>query len=115
MIYLLLAINITLLVLGQMLWKIGVSGRSVDFTFSGILKLLATPYIFGGFLTYAAATVIWLYILSKSELSFIYPLQSLCYAAAAFIGLYFFKEHISLTRWLGIAFIVLGAYFVSLK
>ena len=115
MIYSLLAVNIILLVLGQTLWKIGLSNISLELSFNGILKLFLTRYIFGGLLIYALATVIWLFILSKSQLSIVYPLQSLCYAGAAVIGLIVFKENIPLTRWAGIAVIIFGAYLVSIK
>ncbi|MPN52745.1 4-amino-4-deoxy-L-arabinose-phosphoundecaprenol flippase subunit ArnE [bioreactor metagenome] len=115
MIYFLLAVNIILLVLGQTLWKIGLSGTTLELSFNGALRLLLNPYILGGLLIYGAATAIWLYILSKAQLSVVYPLQSLCYVAAAVIALVVFKENIPLTRWIGIAVIIFGAYLVSIK
>lgn len=115
MIYILLLINIIFLVAGQTLWKIGLSGIDLKFSVHGIIKILLNPYIFGGLAIYAAATMIWFYILSRAELSLVYPLQSLCYVAAAVIALLVFKESIPLTRWLGIGLIVFGAYFVALK
>lgn len=115
MIYLLLLINIILLVAGQTLWKIGLSGMDLEFTVHGIIKMFINPYILGGLVIYSIATVIWFYILSRSELSLIYPLQSLCYVAAAIVAVLVFKESIPQTRWLGIALIILGACLVSLK
>lgn len=80
-----------------------------------IIKMFFNPYIFSGLIIYGAATVIWLYILSKAELSMVYPLQSLCYVAAAVTAVLVFKENIPLTRWGGIGLIVLGAYFIAMK
>lgn len=113
MTYFLLTINIILLVAGQTLWKIGLQGADVKLEIFSILRCFRNPYILSGLFVYAAATIIWLYILSKNELSMIYPLQSLCYVAAAFVAMFVFQEHLPLTRWLGISFIIVGAYFVS--
>lgn len=115
MIYLMLLLNIIFLVVGQTLWKIGLSGMDLQFTVRGVIKMIINPYIFGGLAIYSLATIIWFYILSKAELSLVYPLQSLCYVAAALVALLIFKENIPLTRWFGIGLIVLGACFVSIK
>ncbi len=113
MIYILLLINITFLVIGQTLWKIGLSGMNLKFNVHGIIRLFFNSYILGGLAIYAVATVIWFYILSRSELSVVYPLQSLCYVAATIVAFSIFKESIPLTRWLGVGLIVFGAYFVA--
>lgn len=115
MIYLLLLANIILLVTGQVLWKMGLSGMNLKFTVHGIINMFINPYILGGLAVYSVATIIWFYILSKAELSLVYPLQSLCYVAAAIVALLVFKENIPPARWAGIGLIVLGAYFVSIK
>lgn len=115
MIYLLLLLNIILLVTGQTLWKIGLTGAELEFTAKGIVKLFFNSYIFGGLAIYLLATIIWFYILSKSELSLVYPLQSLCYVAAALVAVLIFKENIPITRWVGIGLILLGAGLVSIK
>jgi drug/metabolite transporter (DMT)-like permease len=115
MIYLLLLINIGLLVLGQTLWKIGLSSTKMEFTLSSIIRVMSSSYILTGLIAYVIATFIWFYILSRSKLSLIYPLQSIGYAAAAFVGLYIFHESIPPTRWAGIGLIIVGAFFVSMK
>ena len=115
MTYVLLFINILLLVLGQTLWKTGLTGIDFKFDPVSLFKMFLNPYISGGLVIYAIATVLWLYILSKSDLSLVYPLQSLSYVIAAVIAVLVFKENIPLTRWAGIGFIMLGAYFVSMK
>lgn len=115
MTYILLLVNIILLVAGQTLWKMGLSGMDLTFTVHGIIKMLINPYILVGLFIYSAATIIWFYILSRAELSLVYPLQSLCYVAAAVVAILVFKESIPPTRWFGVGLIILGAYFVSPK
>ncbi|SFB35977.1 EamA family transporter [Clostridium frigidicarnis] len=115
MVYILLTINIILLVLGQTLWKIGVKKVSMELSIKGLIEIMKNPYILGGLFIYGFATIIWLYILSKEELSMVYPIQSLCYVLTLLIAIILFKESIPLTRWVGVGFIVLGAFFVSIK
>lgn len=115
MIYVLIALNIILLVLGQALWKLGMNKVQLQLSFEGIIKVIFNPYIFSGIVIYGVATVIWLYILSKADLSKVYPLQSLCYVVAAIVAIVIFKEQIPVTRWFGIGLILAGAYFVAIK
>lgn len=115
MIYVLLMINIILMVTGQMLWKIGVRSMDDRFSIHGLFRIIINPYVISGLVLFAAATLIWFYILSKEDISKVYPIQSLSYAAAAVLSVIFFKESIPMTRWCGIFFIILGAYFVSIN
>ncbi len=109
----LLAINIILLVTGQTLFKIGLS--KVSFSLENIFKVIFQPYVFAGLILYVVATVIWFYVLTKVNLSVAYPIQSLCYVLAAFVGLFLFHEAIPMSRWIGIGLIVLGAAVVAWK
>ncbi|HHY28620.1 MAG TPA: hypothetical protein GX523_18130 [Desulfitobacterium dehalogenans] len=113
MTYLLLSVNIVLLVAGQTLWKLGMQGASFKLGLESVLRCMLNPYVLSGLLVYAAATVIWLYLLAQNELSMLYPLQSLCYVAAAFVAMFVFQENLPLTRWFGLSLIIAGAYFVS--
>ena len=105
--------NIILLVLGQTLWKIGL--RKIEFTLtpSGILGAVLNPFIFAGLCIYAAATIIWFYVLSKSDISAVYPIQSLCYVIAALTGVFILGENVSAIRWVGLACISMGAVLVA--
>ena len=113
--YLLLFINIIMLVSGQVLWKIGVSKIHLELSPKGIIEALLNPYILGGGIMYVFATVIWLYLLSRTELSKIYPLQSLCYVFGAIAGVILFKECFILNKAFGLIFILTGAGLIVLK
>lgn len=111
--YVLILTNIVCLVLGQTAWKFGLQHLNLHGNlFIKLLQFVFTPLIFLGFVLYIAATFIWMYLLSKLPLSFLYPLQSVAYVLALFVGLYLFKEHIPLTRWIGTGVILLGVYLV---
>lgn len=113
--YLLILLNIILLVSGQTLWKIGLQSQEISLNIPSIIKCFLNPYIISGLFLYVIATLVWFYLLSKMEFSLLYPLQSLCYVAAAFVAFFIFKEHLPATRIMGILIIILGAYLVSLK
>jgi drug/metabolite transporter (DMT)-like permease len=111
--YVLILINIICLVFGQTAWKIGLG--NLHLTGNIIQKLFQfffSPFIFLGFILYIIATGIWMYLLSKLPLSFLYPLQSLAYVIALFIALFLFKEQIPVTRWIGTGVILVGVYLI---
>jgi len=113
MMYLLLFLNIIMLVSGQVLWKIGIGKSSFNFSITGIIDMFFNPYILGGGIIYVFATVIWIYILSKEELSRIYPLQSLCYIGGILAGVLIFKECFTLNKGLGAIFIIIGTFIIA--
>lgn len=113
--YLLLLINIFMLVSGQVLWKTGMSKVHFELSLKGIINTIFNPYILSGAIVYVFATVIWLYLLSREQLSKIYPLQSLCYVLGAVAGVIFFKESLSTSKIFGLALIVSGAFLIAAK
>ncbi|GAA0076028.1 membrane protein [Clostridium sp. CTA-5] len=115
MIYVLLLINIIMLVCGQVLWKIGTSKIVFNLSVQGIINMIFNPYIIGGAIIYVFATVIWIYILSKAELSRVYPLQSLCYVVGIVAGTLILKESFTFNKGLGVVFIIIGAFIISLR
>lgn len=110
---LLIFTNIILLVVGQTLWKLGLGQIEFSFTFAGVFKAIFNPLVFSGLCVYVVATIIWFYVLSKTEISTAYPLQSLCYVLAAVVGIYIFKENVSIIKWIGLAMISAGAFLIS--
>lgn len=109
MTYIFLAINIVFLAMGQMLWKLGVS-KMGGFN---IVSIILNPYIISGVALYGLATLLWLYVLSKEELSLVYPLQSITYVLGTILAIFVFHENVSLLRWIGIAVIIAGATLVA--
>ena len=114
MIYVLIMINVFLLVSGQLLWKYGIMQTGFNLTVSGMMKMATNGYIIGGMFVYAFATVIWLFVLSKKNISTVYPLQSLCYVVALLAGWLIFKEQLSIKHWIGVSFIIAGACIINI-
>lgn len=109
----LIIINVFLLTIGQILWKKTLNEIPLNLNYEGFIRLIKDPFIWFGLILFGIATVLWFYILSKANLSFVYPLQSICYPLGMFAGFYLFKEQINFYQILGIFFILLGVYFIG--
>ncbi|MHB1651890.1 MAG: EamA family transporter [Desulfitobacteriaceae bacterium] len=69
----------------------------------------------GGLMVYAFASVLWIYILNKGELSYVYPIQSTAFIFALIIGTTAFKEHLTPTKIIGVLVICLGVIIITRK
>ena len=53
-----------------------------------------------------------LMLMSKSDISFLWPLTALSFVFATFAAIWFLHEHVSPTRWIGVILIMIGAAFI---
>jgi len=54
-----------------------------------------------------------LILMSKSDISFLWPLTGLSFVFATFAAIWFLGEHVSMVRWIGVILIMIGAAFIS--
>lgn len=102
----------------QLLMKMGMlhpAGDSISLTtllhfFSGNVF---SPLIWAGILIYVLSFFTWIIVLSKIDLSMAIPLATTDYIIIPLLAIFFLGEYVSLLRWLGIAAIVSGIFFVS--
>jgi len=80
----------------DMLWRMGTQGHFVI-----------------GVACYMVSLVVWIMGLSRVPVSVAYPMLSLGYVINAIAAHYIFGEAVTLARWLGIGFIVLGVWLVA--
>lgn len=52
-------------------------------------------------------------LMSKSDISFLWPLTSLSFVFATFAAIWFLDERVSVVRWTGVVLIMLGAGLIS--
>jgi drug/metabolite transporter (DMT)-like permease len=107
-----------MLVAGQVLVKHGLNVKggfslSVASFWPELSKLLTSGYIWLGAAVTMSSGLLWMDVLSKKELSFVYPLISLTYVVSLVASALIFRESISLLRWLGVGVICFGVYMVS--
>ena len=107
--FLVLFASVSMTVLASTLLKIG--SRSVNFD-GGLLSIavgyLTSPGILAGFLSYAVAALLWVYCLSIFDLGYVTFVSSLQYVLLLSVSIFVFHEHISLLKWAGCAFIMIG-------
>lgn len=54
-----------------------------------------------------------LMLMSKSDISFLWPLTGLSFVFATFAAIWFLDEHVSSVRWIGVGLILIGAACIS--
>lgn len=114
--YLVMATSILLAVAGQLLMKRGMMAFGtfpVSQLLFKVIPMFLNPWVFVGFVCFGLSSIFWLVVLSRMELSLVYPMVSVAYVLVALFSWYYFKENLTVVRWLGIALIILGVFFIS--
>ena len=102
----------------QLLLKAG-TNRIGEFAFSldNIVpigaRIATSPPILAGLGCYVVSVMVWILALSRVPVSVAYPMLSLGYVINAVAANYLFGEAVTVARWLGIGFIILGVWLVA--
>jgi drug/metabolite transporter (DMT)-like permease len=109
---------VVMLVAGQVLIKLGLSQKggfqlSLMGFWPELGKVVTSGYIWLGALITVSSGFFWMDVLSRKELSFVYPFISLTYVVSLAAAILIFKENVSVLRWIGVMVICLGVYMVS--
>jgi len=109
--YLMLFGSVTMTVVASTLLKIG--SRSVNFE-GGLaaiaMSYITSPTILVGFGSYALAALLWVYCLSVFDLSYATFVTSVQYILLLAVSILIFHEQISLMKWAGCFFIMIGVF-----
>lgn len=98
----------------QYFLKVGVTRTNLIIFFKenslyeSVKNIFSDFYILIGFFLYFFSAVLWLFVLSKFNLSKAYPFASLGYVFTLLIGFYFLKEPLNLMTILAVGLIVSG-------
>lgn len=112
--YVLILFQVILNTVSQVLLKTGVNKICFNQKIMQIIFSFVTNfYIILGVTGFVISLFLWLYLLSKFELSFIYPFGSLSYALAIVAGCFWLNEPFSFLRMVGVFIIVIGVYCVA--
>jgi drug/metabolite transporter (DMT)-like permease len=76
-------------------------------------RMAVEPHFIGGVACYGISLIAWIIGLSRVPVSIAYPMLSLGYVINAVAAHYLLGESVSVVRWLGIGFIVLGVWLVA--
>jgi len=76
-------------------------------------RIATQGWFLGGCFLYVLSVFVWILGLSRVPVSIAYPLLSVGYIVNAIAAHYLFGEAVTLTRWTGIGFIVVGVWLVA--
>jgi multidrug transporter EmrE-like cation transporter len=103
---------------GQLLLKAGMEHIG-HFEFSSAnfwpisLQVAMSPWIILGLVSYVLSVVVWLLVLSRTDVSIAYPMISLGYVVSAVAAYFLLGEHLTLMRMTGIFIILFGVFIVA--
>jgi multidrug transporter EmrE-like cation transporter len=102
----------------QLLLKAGTNRLGIVTLAPGVFtttlsRIAAEGHVLAGIALYGVSVVVWIAGLSRVPVSVAYPMLSLGYIVNALAAQYLFGEAVSMQRWLGIGFIVLGVWLVA--
>jgi drug/metabolite transporter (DMT)-like permease len=105
--------------IAQVLFKFGMSSVAVKTALAGGSPVQAAVTVFlsagvlGGLSLYGIGTVLWLGVLSRTEVSQAYPFVGLGFVLTALIGYFLFGDALGPLRIAGIALVVAGIFLIS--
>jgi undecaprenyl phosphate-alpha-L-ara4N flippase subunit ArnE len=79
-----------------------------------IKAALSSPWLWFGIFIYAVAIFIWIYILSRFNVKYAYPISSTAIFFAAFYQSMIDKTFPSGSYWLGLVIVIIGLTILSL-
>ena len=116
---LILLIGLAFEAAGVILLKKGMNqiGEVKKISSSEVVRLLksgaSNPSILMGVFFEALFFASLLMLMSKSDISFLWPLTALSFVITTFAALLFLNEKVSSVRWAGVVFIMIGAALIS--
>ena len=111
--YFYIAMTIVLTVYGQIAikWQVGKAGslpETLPEKISFLFSLFLNPWIISAFIAAFLASLFWMAVMTKLQLSHAYPFMSLAFVLVLIVSGLFFHELISPLKIVGISLIVLG-------
>lgn len=99
---------------GQVLLKLALA-KSGEFswTWKFFAAQLTNWWFLGCGVAFAAATVLWLYILKNYPFGIAYPLSCLSYLFGLFAAMLVFREPVTASQWAGVLLIMAGCALIA--
>ena len=75
--------------------------------------MISTPQIILGLLCFGVSLILWIVILSRTDVSYAYPFVALGICLTILAGWFFFNESLSMLRIIGVVIVVAGVITVA--
>ncbi|MBL4602316.1 MAG: hypothetical protein JKY84_06215 [Emcibacteraceae bacterium] len=111
-------LTVTLSACAQLALKLGVAkpqlATAIESSVSdALLAALTSPLIIGGLFIYGLSVVMWIWVLSKVELSIAYPFVGISFLITMAFGAFLLDENVTPLRIAGTVLIASGCLLVS--
>ncbi len=107
MIYLGAIICVIGIAFGQLLFKLCANSYR---EYQTILNSTTLSLLFSSLALYGIMTILWIWLLSKSDLCKLYPFMALAFVVVPIQSYLFLGEHITIRYLLGVCLIILGIF-----
>jgi len=113
----LVLLSVAASVAGQTAIKLAVSHPGAINETSNLLSLIVlifqSPFLLVGFALYGVGALAWIAVLSRFDLSLVYPFLALNMVLVALVSMFFLGETIPVMRWGGIFLVCAGILIVA--
>jgi len=104
--------SVLLAATGHIMIKAGLNGAASAAAHGSIIERLivyfSQPYVLLGLTIYGLGTAMWVFAVSKRDISYVFPITALNYVLVTLGGKFLFAEVVPFKRWLGIAVVIIG-------
>jgi len=102
----------------QLLLKMGmnkseVNGGLFDDGVMSLIQTLFSPLVFSGIMVYGVSVLVWLWVLSKVDLSIAYPFVGISFIFTLLFGVFLLDESLNVFKVIGTIMIAVGCFFVA--
>lgn len=94
--------------------KLGTLSLSLNTIFQDIFRIIKVPEILIGLVLFGSSFLLWIKVLTKSDLSYAYPMVALGYINVIVFSYFLFNEQFTLMKVIGVAFIVVGVIVLNM-
>lgn len=108
-----LLLSILFGIVGQLLLKKATLTKRISFDATqltqSLMSLALNPYLLSWIFLAGISAALWIFVVSKLELSFAYPVSmTLSYLLILVLSWWLFGENMSITRWIGVVLMCAG-------
>lgn len=115
----LILVSVTLAAVAQVTLKAGMNhvtdanGGQLALNGDSLKQIASQVWVWAGLIIFAFSAVLWLFALSRANLSFAYPFAALGYVIIVIASILFLDEHVQPVTWVGVVLIVAGILVVA--
>lgn len=111
-------VSVTLASLAQLTLKAGMNQvtdatGTVTVSASSIKAIVTNVLVWGGLGLFGVSATVWIFVLSRTSLSFAYPFVALTYLIILLVDRFVLHESVPPVRWAGVGLIMAGIVLVS--